>query len=101
MRKRQHDIAAAVRGAFLRACKSIEDRGEPLSTIFEKMLMDKPADALNAVAKFVPKEMLVETTVLSQLDELSDEAIAHEISRLTRESADVLAALGASKPTEH
>jgi len=100
-RKGSHDIASTVRGAFLRACKSLEEDNRPLSTILEEMLREKPADALNAVAKFVPKEMLIETTVLAQLEDLSDEAIAHEIGRLTRESASILASLGASQQTEH
>ena len=77
--KGHHDVASTVRGAFIRAVKSLESPstgpdGEkwealPLSTIMEKLLRDRPEVALNAVAKFVPQKMLIETTIVDQLDE--------------------------------
>jgi len=100
-RKGSQYIASVVRGAFVRACKSLEDDGRPLSTIIEGLLREKPAEALNAVAKFVPKEMLIETTIVDQLQDMSDEALEDAIGRLAAQAS--VAALTASKAgaTEH
>jgi hypothetical protein len=98
---RSHDIASQVRGAFLRTLKMSEANKRPLSLILLDLLNDDPKACLDAVARFVPKEMLVETTIVSQLDELSDEAIAHEIGRLTRAASPLLAASGVKQPEEH
>jgi hypothetical protein len=100
-KKRSHDIASAVRGAFLRTLKRSEDDGRPLSDILYDLLNDDPKACLDAVAKYVPREMLVETTIITELEELSDEAITGEIGRLVRESAPLLAAQRAAEQTEH
>jgi len=110
-RKGKHDVASTVRGAFLRAVESLDsdyttEDGErmkamPLSTIMEKLLRERPEVALNAVAKFVPQKMLVEYTIMDQLEEMSDEAIEHEIGRLAGEAGPVLTALRAQSSAEH
>jgi hypothetical protein len=100
-RKGSHDVASHVRGAFIRACKSLEDAGKPLSTIIEEMLQDDPKAALDAVAKFVPKEMLIEASITQELDEMSDEAIAGEVARLIRTAAPLLAAEDSRTETQH
>ena len=99
--KGNHDIASQIRGAFLRACKQSEEDGRPLSTIMLEMLENDPKGCLDTVAKFVPKEMLIETTVVQQLEEMSDEALAGEIGRLIERRTAVPALEGTGKPTEH
>ena len=107
--KGNHDIASQVRGAFIRACASLDQKwsrklengNTALSAILEQMLQEKPLDALNAVSKFVPKEMLVETTVIQQIDQLSDEALDAELARLRSESGGVPAAGGENIKTKH
>jgi hypothetical protein len=54
--------------------------------IIEDMLKERPKDALDTVAKFVPKEMLIEQTLEVSLSEMSDEAIDGEIARLVGEA---------------
>jgi hypothetical protein len=49
----------------------------------------------------VPREMLVEMSIVDQLEDLSDEAIAHEIDRLTRSASPLLASLRTGQQTEH
>lgn len=98
---RSHDIASAVRGAFTRTLKRLEDDGRPLSDILYDLINDDPKACLDAVAKFVPREMLVETTIVTELEELSDEAMIGEIARLARQSAPLLAAQRAAEQTEH
>lgn len=90
-----------MRGAFLRAAKSLEDKGRPLSTIIEEMLLERPKDALDAISKFVPKEMLIEATVVQQLEEFSDEALEREIGRLVREATPLLAASRTEESAKH
>lgn len=85
--KGSHDIASKVRGAFLRAMAMAEDDDRPLSVIIYDCLQEKPLDTLNAISKFVPKEMLIEQTLEVTLGEMSDEAIDVEIARLTAETA--------------
>jgi len=61
--KGSHDIAPIVRGAFLRACKMVESRDKrSLAEIMADLLRDDPKACLDAVSKFVPKEMLIEQT---------------------------------------
>ena len=98
---RSHDIASQVRGAFLRTLKMSEEDGRPLSLILLEMLNDDPKACLDAVSKFVPREMLVEMSIVDQLEDLSDEAIAHEIDRLTRSASPLLASLRTEQQTEH
>ena len=100
-RKGSHDIAATVRGAFLRASKQSEEDGRPLSTIMLEMLEKDPKGCLDTVAKFVPKEMLIETTIVQQLDEMSDEAITGEIERLARNTPSLSLIEGAGVKTGH
>ena len=72
-----------------------------MSTIMLEMLENDPKGCLDTVSKFVPREMLIETTIVEQLDEMSDEAIAGEIARLTSAAADLLTAEGPGVETKH
>lgn len=86
------DVAPAIRGAFKRAVLALEQGGTPLSTIILKQLQEKPLETLKAISYFIPKELMIEATITEQLGELTDEAIADEIHRLTRKSAALAAA---------
>jgi hypothetical protein len=99
--KGSHDIASKVRGAFLRALKQSEEDKRPLSTIMLEMLQTDPKACLDTVAKFVPKEMLIEQSIEVQLAEMSDEAIAGEIERLIAGRAAAGVSDGSGKETQH
>ena len=100
-RKGTNDIAANVRGAFLRACRQSEEDERPLSTILLELLQTDPKGCLDTVAKFVPKEMLIEATITQQLEEMPDDALDREIGRLSREAAAISAAEGTGSQTQH
>lgn len=100
-RKGTNDIAANVRGAFLRACKHLENDGRPLSSIIMEMLENDPKGCLDTVAKFVPKEMLIEATITQQLEEMPDEALEREIGRLVRDTAALPLTQGTGSPAKH
>lgn len=96
-----HEIASRVRGAFVAACKGLEDDGRPLSTILTELLEKDPKGALDTISKFIPKEMLVEATVTQQLDEMPDETLEHEIGRLVAEATPLLTTQGKGSEAEH
>lgn len=100
-RKGSHDIASTVRGAFLRAAKQSEEDNRPLSTIMLEMLQKDPKGCLDTVAKFVPKEMLIEQSIEITLAEMSDEAVDGEIARLLAETAAANVIEGAAVETKH
>ena len=100
-RKGSHDIASKVRGAFLRAMAMAEDDGRPISMVIYECLQEKPLDTLNAISKFVPKEMLIEQSIEVTLAEMSDEAIDNEIARLAAETAAIGISARASAETQH
>jgi len=83
-RKGSKQIAPMIRGAFIRAVKALEDGGTPLSTIIEKQLKERPLETLKAISAFVPKEMLIEADITTQLIEMTDDTLKAEIRRLTR-----------------
>ena len=100
--QRSHDIASRVRGAFLRAMQiNEEDTGKGLSEIIAEQMIDRPLETLNAISKFVPKEMLIEQTLEITLAEMSDEAIDGEIARLVGETAATGLIARASQETQH
>ncbi len=90
-----------IRGAFIRAAKSMEEKGTPLSTLIEKQLEDKPLETLKAIASFVPKEMLIEADITTQLDDMSDEAINAEIARLAKATGIAAAVASTTEQTKH
>ncbi len=99
--KGSHDIAAQVRGAFLRAMAMAEDDGRSISEIIYDCLKEKPLDTLIAISRFVPKEMLIEQSIEVTLSEMSDEAIDNEIARLVSEAAATGISARASEPQKH
>jgi len=99
--KGSHDIASQIRGAFIRATKSLDEKGRSLSMIIEDELSAKPLDTLRAISAFVPKEMLLEASITTEIDEMSDEAVNAEIIRLTRQAGIIAIAASASEETHH
>ena len=81
-RQRGQQIAPMIRGAFIRAAKGLEAKGKPLSTLIAKELEERPLDTLRAIAGFVPKEMLVETTFTQKVEEMTDAQLAARIHQL-------------------
>lgn len=53
-------LVPKVRGAFLRAIAQLEKQNIPLSDILAQQLLENPLGTLSAMAKFLPKEMLVD-----------------------------------------
>ena len=55
-------IVPLVRGGFLTALKNLEKKGviSGMADIWEQIIADDPAKALELLAKYVPKEMLIE-----------------------------------------
>lgn len=99
--KRGQQIAPMIRGAFIRAAKALEEDGRPLSDIIREELQTRPLDTLKAIASFVPKEMLIEADITTQLGELTDEALASEISRLIRSTEAFGVLAGTPETTTH
>lgn len=99
--KGSHDIAPMIRGAFIRAAKSLEAKGKPLSVIIEDSLQDKPLETLKAISSFVPKEMLIEADITTQLDSMSDEALDAEIRRLANAAGIIISTASETDPTQH
>jgi hypothetical protein len=60
--KGSHDIAPMIRGAFLRAAKSLELKGKPLSTLIERELEERPIETLKALASFNPTQKSIDVT---------------------------------------
>ena len=86
-RKGSKQIAPMIRGAFIRAVKALEDGGTPLSTIIKQQLEKRPLETLKAISSFVPKEMLIEADIKTQLNEMSDDVLDAEIKRLAGQAA--------------
>lgn len=55
-------IVPLVRGGFLTALKNLERKGviSGMADIWEQIIAEDPAKALELLAKYVPKEMLIE-----------------------------------------
>jgi len=93
MRKRKAqaaNVAAEVRGAFLRAIKMSEEDGRPLSQIMLDLLQ-KDEDALKllmVVSKFIPKELMVEQKANGDIAEMTDTDLDREIERLVAEEVN-------------
>lgn len=100
-RKGRVDIAREIRGAFLRACKMTEEDGRPLSMIILGLLNEDPKGCLDAIAKFVPKELMMEMSIVDQIEDMSEEAIDDEIRRLAAKAGAVFAAEGEGDKTQH
>lgn len=66
-----------------------------------EMLENDPKGCLDTVAKFVPKEMLIEQSIEITLAEMSDEAVNGEIARLLAETAATNALEGAAVQVKH
>lgn len=85
-RKARNDIAPEIRGAFMRACKSLEMRKNPtsLTELIEEALRKDVNATLTVMARWVPREMLIDATVSqSIIDVLADlgEADDHEVAQ--------------------
>jgi len=83
--KGSHDIAATVRGAFLRAAKQSEEDGRPLSTIILEQLQEKPLECLATISKFVPKEMMLQAEVTHVYEDMDDAQLREYTRTLGRE----------------
>jgi hypothetical protein len=61
-RARAREIAPLVRQGFLRAIENLKKGGTiaDISDIWQEIIADDPARALELLAKYVPREMLVE-----------------------------------------
>lgn len=61
-RARAREIAPLVRQGFMRAIENLKKGGTitDISDIWQEIIADDPARALELLAKYVPKEMLVE-----------------------------------------
>lgn len=60
--KGSHDVADKVRKAFFRAVDNIKEKGgiTGLCDIFEELIVNDPKGAFEVLAKFTPKEMMIE-----------------------------------------
>ena len=88
---RSRDVAPEVRGAFLRACRFLEDDGEPLSMLIHRALKEDVNATLHAIARFVPKELMVDAHVSQSIVEVlgkfsgaDDQQVASEPGSLRR-----------------
>ena len=90
-----------IRGAFIRAVKSLENGGKPLSTIILKQLEEKPLETLKAISTFVPKELLIEVGLSEELSNMSQKVLDDSIERLIRQRTALQHDDGASPQTEH
>ena len=81
-KQRGKEIAPLIRGAFIRAVKALEDGGKPLSTLIKQQLEERPLETLKAISAFVPKEMLIEADITTQISEMTDDTLKAEIKRL-------------------
>lgn len=95
------EIAPMVRGAFIRAVKDLENKGKPLSTIIKDQLEKHPLETLKTIGSFIPKEMLIEATIYQELEQLTDEALDAEITRLAAEAGSLFGADGEAGATTH
>ena len=99
--KGSHDIAPMIRGAFIRAAKGLEAKGKPLSKIITDQLEEKPLETLKVISSFIPKEMLIEADITSQLENMSEDALYAEIQRLASATGVVLSIAGEAEETQH
>ena len=60
---RGKQIAGEVRGAYLRAFKQLEQKGRPISSLVLEQLEENPLKALELLAKFTPRELMLEGEV--------------------------------------
>lgn len=95
------DIAPMIRGAFIRAAKMLEEDGKPLSLIIKDQLEERPLDTLKAISSFVPKEMLIDADITTQLDELSEAGLDAEIRRLVTLTGIAVASAGETEKIRH
>ncbi len=58
---RGKQVASDIRGAFIRAARSLEDQGTPLSTLWEESLRNDFLGSMRALGTFIPKEMMLST----------------------------------------
>lgn len=94
-----HDIAPKIRWAFLKAMQMSEDEGLPIEMIIKNCLKNSPIETLNAISKFVPREMLIEQTLEVTIEQMSDKVIQSEIDRLISQGAALDAARGKAEAT--
>ena len=100
-KRRAKQVAPMIRGAFIRAVKALEDKGKPLSEIIMKELESKPLDTLRAISSFVPKELLLEADITTQVSEMTEDVLNAEIRRLVEQSAIVSSLEGEGTQTQH
>jgi hypothetical protein len=101
-RQRATQIVPMIRGAFIRAAKSLETRKNlSLTDLIAKELEERPLDTIRAIAHFVPKELLVERSIVEEMDEMSDEALDAEIRRLYAEAGAVPGTASEDTKTTH
>lgn len=56
---RGKQVASDIRGAFIRAAKSLEGKGKPLSTMWEESLQNDFLGTMRALQGFIPKEHMI------------------------------------------
>lgn len=90
--KSAHDIAPVIRGAVVRAIKILEDKaknprskGKSLSELIAEGFETNPAVMLNAVARFMPREVKVDANV-----EHEHRHTVVEVSQITEWIAETL-----------
>lgn len=62
---RGHNTGPAIRGAFMRALKLLEENGKPLSQVWVELFEDDPATAMRLAISLMPKELDITTTDLT------------------------------------
>lgn len=81
-RKARADITPEVRGAWLRAAKMQENKGRGLSELIAEAMEKDVLAALNAIAKFLPRESKVEHSgeVTNLVNVLTSLSTGHDTS---------------------
>jgi cysteine synthase len=76
-----------------------EEDGRPLSLILYDQLQKNPLDTLRVMGQFIPKEMLVEAQVTTDIEAMSDAELAAYARRLTADLGLSVGIAGAAEAT--
>jgi len=61
--KNRADITPEIRGGLKRCLKIMEDRGEPISTVWDNLFTSDPATAMRLAISLLPKEHNIDSTI--------------------------------------